>query len=314
MRSIGLVCRSATTFSPAGELDEAALRLFLHRLVDADIGVYLASGGSGEGHALTDDELGRLYRIGVEVCKGRVSVNANIPEHHTATVTRARAEQAVAAGVDVINIYGPASWHGFRPTEAEHIAYYDNILPFIKHPVALAPLPVLGYTPSPAFIASLCHKYHQVVAVHLSALGEGYFVQLKNRLTRRVEIYVPLSGAVEALLLGASGIVSASANVLPKTYRRYADLFGAGKLEELASVYADILSFDEYVLQWQHGTPRWMKTMMKVLKLPGGEGGCREPYKMLDGADLQQFTRGLIALGIPEIDELAVAAGLRDRP
>ena len=73
-RTASMICRTATTFTPDGELDEDALRQFLQRFVNAKLGIYLASGGSGEGHALSLDEIRRVYEIGVEVCRGKVAV------------------------------------------------------------------------------------------------------------------------------------------------------------------------------------------------------------------------------------------------
>jgi hypothetical protein len=49
---------------------------------------------------------------------------------------------------------------------------------------------------------------------------------------------------------------------------------------------------------------------MKVLKLPGWEGGLRKPYLMPDVQILQEFENQLLWLGIPEIDDTARAAGL----
>jgi hypothetical protein len=49
---------------------------------------------------------------------------------------------------------------------------------------------------------------------------------------------------------------------------------------------------------------------MKILRLPGGEGGLREPYLMLPPEEIQKFTDGLLRLRIPQIQEQARAAGL----
>src|ERR1700694_5768559 len=98
MANLGVLCRNLTTFSKTGDLDEEAFRKFLQRMVDSKIGVYIASGGSGEGHALSRDELLRVYKIGVEVCKGKVPVNANLPDQMTAPATIEHATLAIAAG------------------------------------------------------------------------------------------------------------------------------------------------------------------------------------------------------------------------
>src|SRR5690242_10640382 len=108
MLVLDLICRVATTFDAEGRLDEDAFRQYLQRFVDNKIGVYLASGGSGEGHALTLDELRHVYTIGVAVCRGKVPVYANPPEQHTAEATLEHSLIAVDAGVELVNVYGPS--------------------------------------------------------------------------------------------------------------------------------------------------------------------------------------------------------------
>jgi len=44
--------------------------------------LYLGSGGNGETHAMSPAEL--AGSIGVEECKGKVPMHANLPEDHTA--------------------------------------------------------------------------------------------------------------------------------------------------------------------------------------------------------------------------------------
>tara|TARA_B100000315_G_scaffold254843_1_gene296760 strand:- start:747 stop:1691 length:945 start_codon:yes stop_codon:yes gene_type:complete len=310
MSNLTLLCRNATTFTKSEGLDEEAFREFLQRFVDARLGVYLASGGSGEGHALSRDELRRVYKIGVEVCKGKVPVNANPPEQHTAQATIEHAKLAVEAGVEVVNVYGPASLHGYRPTDAEFTGYFDEVLGAIKHPVAIAPNPVIGYTPRPALIAGICDRFSQVVAVNLSGLDDTYFIDLKDLIKRDVGIYVPLPGSLHTLALGATGLLNPEANIIPKTFRRYLDLYESGDFDALGRVYADLQRFNRHVGKWHSGSPRWLKMTMKVLKLPGGEGGVRLPYLMPEDDEAESFTDGLLRLRLPEIDELAGAAGL----
>ena len=310
MSKLNLLVRTATTFSKTGEIDEEALRRYLQRFVDANIGVYLGSGGSGEGHALTWEELGRVYRIGVEVCKGKVPVHANPPEQHTAKATREHTLYAVKAGVEFVNVYGPTAWHGFRPTDAEFLAYFDEVLPAIKHTVAIAPNPIIGYTPRPALIAAVCNKYSQIVAVNFAGLTDDYFIQLKDLLDRELACYLPLTGSPNTLALGAAGLIGGAYNILPKTFRQYLDSYERRKFDELGVVYAHLKRFAHLVEPWNTSTPRWIKMCMKVLKLPGGEGGLREPYRMPSDEELRKFTDDLLRLRIPEIEEQAVRVGL----
>ena len=81
MANLGSFCRIATPFAKDGEIDEEALRAFLQRFIKSKIGIYLGSAGGGETHALTWDEIQRIYEIGLEECKGKIPVYANPPEH-----------------------------------------------------------------------------------------------------------------------------------------------------------------------------------------------------------------------------------------
>src|SRR6185369_13609131 len=109
----------ATTFAPGGSFDETAMRLYLRRQIAARLGVYLRSGGNGETHAMSPDELLRLYVVGVEECRGKVPVHANLPEEHTAEQTVAQARIAIAAGIEALHLYTVEGRHGYHPTEAE---------------------------------------------------------------------------------------------------------------------------------------------------------------------------------------------------
>ena len=67
MANLGLLCRGITTFKPNKDFDEDAFRLYLQRMVDSKVGLYVASAGSGQGWSLTDAERKRIYEIGVDL-------------------------------------------------------------------------------------------------------------------------------------------------------------------------------------------------------------------------------------------------------
>ena len=310
MGKISIVSRNSTTFTRDGELDEDAFRASLQRYVDAEIAVYLASGGSGEANALTIDELRRVYRIGVEVFQGRLPVYANIPEVKNAQEAIDLSRLAIDANVDVVNFYGPASLHGYVPTDAELTLYFDTVLSAVEHSTVLAPNPIQGYTPKPSIIAEMCDTHPHVMAVNLVGLaGDAYFLELRELIKRDdVAFAVPLPGSHNLFDLGASALVSNLANILPKSLRQYVDRYECGDDVGMGKTYADLLRFERYVRRWPGA--RWQKMAMRVLKLPGGEGGLRLPYLMPPDEEVERFARGLLALTVPELDDLAKAAGL----
>lgn len=310
MSAVSLYCFAATTFTKSGEIDEVAFRQFLQRFIDAKIGVYLGSGGGGEGHALTMSELRRVYEIGIDECKGKIPVHANPPEQHTARLAREHVMLAVEAGIEVVHLYHLPGWHGMRPTDAEITAYYDSVLSSVKHPMTISVNPSMGYTPKASLIADVCRRHPHVVAAKLSSVSDAYLVDLMGMIDRDISFYVQPAGSVNALALGADGIFSTEANLVPNTLRRYLDMYEKNDFAEMGIAYANLRRFDQYVRKWNPSIPRWIKMGMKVLKLPGGEGGPREPYRLPPPDEMVRFTKGLLALGVPEIDKQARAAGL----
>jgi 4-hydroxy-tetrahydrodipicolinate synthase len=304
--AIEVCCRTATTFTAAGELDEEAQRRFLERLVARTIGVYLGSGGAGEGHALSSEELGRLYRIGVAVGKGRVRVHANQPERHTVADTVAHAQLAIACGVDSVNLYGPAGWHGYEATDEEYISYFDQVLEVIHHPVALCPNPGLGYATSPHAIATICRTHHQVEVINLSGIaGDSYLIELRETLPDRVRVFVDYPGALSALsYAGADGIISAHPNLIPATFRRFADCYESGNTVGLGAAYREITRFGCFTGSWRGSSARWIKTGMQAFDLPGGAGGPRPPYLKPTSDEVRRFRDRTMELHLSEIADL----------
>ena len=301
----------ATVFAPDGSFDESAMRLYLRRQIEARLGVYLGSGGNGETHAMLPDELSQLYSVGVEECRGKVPVHANLPEEHTAEQTIAQARIAIAAGVEALHLYTVEGRHGYVPSEAELIGYFDDVLAAIRHPVVLAVNPTMGYIPRPRVIAEICRRHEQIIAVRLSAQRDIYLLNVQDALGRAIHCHWQLgSGALDPLSLGTS-LFAAEANIIPQTFRRFVDLAQAREITAAGEVLSQIRRFNQLVMEWGP-CARWIKMTMKVLKLPGWQGGLRRPYLMPPEDTVRSFAERLLGLGIPEIDAIARTVDLSD--
>lgn len=310
MMETGVYSRIATPFTKAGEFDEGAMREFLQQFIDAKIGVYLTSGGAGEGHSLTWEELSRIYKVGLSECKGKIPVYANPPEKYTVRETRAYTKLAIDCGMELVSIYPIPSRHGMKPTDLEMIAFFDEVLADINHPIIIGVNPVLGHQPSAAAVAAICKKHRQIIAINLSSQNDTYFVDLKDRISHEIKYYVHPDGSLNKLTLGAHGIFGTEANIIPKTFRQYYDLYQARKFDEIGEVYAHITRFSKHSNRWRPSVPRAIKMGMRFLKMPGGEGGLREPYRMPPEEEYKAYCDGLLKLRIPEIDARARAIGI----
>jgi len=300
-------CMAATPFTASGDVDEAALREHLRRMVAANVGVYLGSGGAGEGHALRPDELRRVYEIGVEECRGRVTVHANPPEPRTAVAMLALVRHAQAANVDVVQLYPMDAGHAMRPTTAEQEAYYRDLLDAIDHPVALSVHVFAGYMAPVALLRKLCEAYAQIVAINVIGAPVSFFVELRDAVDPRVTLNVRLVNAIEGYALGARGFLAAEPNIVPLLCRSIVDRISADDVSGAGDALARLVRLSTIVNRWAPSTARWVKMAMKVLDLPGGRGGLRKPYLMPPAEELNEMAAAIAALHIDELVDRADA-------
>jgi 4-hydroxy-tetrahydrodipicolinate synthase len=297
-----------TPFTAAGAIEFESLEPLLDRLVAAGVAVYVASGGSGEGHSMTPPELRQLYSAAVRICSGRAPVYANPPEQHTVAATVAHVRLALDAGVELVNVYGPAGWHGYQATAEEYVAFINEVLPQVRSPVALCPNPGLGYPVQPATIATICARHHEVVAVNLNGVSPDYLPRLRDTIRDDVLLYVD-EGALTAAAHGdVAGIISALPNLIPSTFRQFLEAARSGRSDEESQMQEHIERLRRFAGQFPGGSPRWIKLAMRAMNLPGGMGGPRPPYLPPSATETEQFRLQALALDIPEINQALVAA------
>lgn len=303
--ALRLFCMSVTPFTADGSVDEAALRVHVRRLADSGTGIYLGSGGAGEGHVLSVDELRTVYRIGVEEAKGRVPVYANPRESRSAAAMYEVARAAVDAGVDVVQLYQVDGGHGMIPTPREQEAYFRELLEQIDHPVAISIHLYAGYLAPVALLRDLCRDFPQVEAINVMGPPNAYFVALRDALPHSVRLYTGITNLVHLLALGAAGALLAENNVIPHTCNAILRAWEDRDLDGLGAAALTVQRFNTAVTPWAPSTARWAKTAMKVLGLPAGNGVLRRPYLLPPEDEQRRMADDIRALRIPELEQVA---------
>jgi 4-hydroxy-tetrahydrodipicolinate synthase len=294
----------ATPFQDDGSLDLDGFAELLDTMAKANIGVYLGSGGAGEGHALSLGELHELYRVGVATCKGRVPVAANPREPRTAQQMLELATIAAEEGVDLVQLYSLDAGHGMKPTTAELNCYYRFLLDRIESPIAISVHAYYPYPVPPTFLGELCADYSQIEAINV-IMPMAYFLETRDVLQdlgREVRLYTSMMSFAEGLYAGSYGVQSAEPNLIPYTMRRFADAVLSGDTATTAELFVFIYNFMRVCNRWAPSTARWLKMGLKVLDLPGRNGVLREPY-LLPGEDqLTSMREAFDALSVVEIE------------
>jgi 4-hydroxy-tetrahydrodipicolinate synthase len=288
---------SITPFTDDGAVDEGALRAHFGRLAESGVGVYVGGGGSGEGHALLEDEVDRLLAIAVEELVGRVPTRAMGVEPRTARQMIDFGRRVKDAGVDAMQIYSLDMGHLGIPRPQELEAYFGEVLEAVDMPSVISTHFSVGYMVPVDLLCRLCDEYPSVIGVNCS-IGQDftYLVRLLDELPARVELHVggPMH-ALSALAMGGTGYLSSEGNLIPQTVNRVVTQYAAGDYTGAAEAYAKVMRVFTLL-----SSRVAVKALLKAVGLPGGEP--RLPRMLLTSED---DTRAAVArlhtIGLPEL-------------
>jgi 4-hydroxy-tetrahydrodipicolinate synthase len=157
----GVITAMVTPFDANGELNEdAAVRLMHHLLDHGSDGLVLA-GSTGESVTLSDDEMLRLWRLGVAEC-GDASVIAGTGSNDTRHAVHLT-ELATEAGADAVLVVAP---YYNKPNRRGLMEHYRAVAAATDRPVILYNIPSRSVIDMPnEFLAELAAEIPNVKAV-----------------------------------------------------------------------------------------------------------------------------------------------------
>jgi 4-hydroxy-tetrahydrodipicolinate synthase len=290
-----------TPMDDKGNLDEEGIRAHCRRMIDAGVGVYIGSGGSGEGHSLDLDELSRLYEIGVDECKGKVPVYCNPPESRSAAEMQRKANTAIAAGADLVQFYQLDAGHGRQPVLAEQEGYFRDLLDATDHPVGISIHLAVGYLAPSSLVAKLCADYPQIKIVNIPfGPTMNYLVQLKDSISDDIKIYVGMHNILCGLMMGAWGAQVTEPNQVPNLSQSIIDHFVAGDLDKAAEAYAHVLRVADVIEMGRRVSADGPKAALKALGYDVGPP--RPPRVPVDDATIQRMAEAFEKLGTRRLE------------
>jgi 4-hydroxy-tetrahydrodipicolinate synthase len=240
-----LAASCMTPFRKDGAVHEEALRRQLNRFVDAGLAVWLVSSGTAEGNVLTDDEIDRIAEIAADEIGGRTPVYAMGREPRSAVEAMDFARRMLDRGLDAVQVGPVDPGHSYLPTESELRAFYEEVIGSIDGPCFLASHMSVGYEVPAPLLIDIAGAYDQVIGINVTHLRNYVYAPQVLALAKGVApVYLgsPV-GAIDGLMLGASGIVSSmDINVAPYLYEQFATAWARQDLGELSAAVASITS------------------------------------------------------------------------
>lgn len=200
-------------------------------------------GTTGEGSTLSEEEHVECIKKAVEFTKGRIPVVAGTGSNSTATA-KLITEEAEKAGADAALVVSPyynkASQNGL-------VKHFSEIADSCKFPVILYNVPGrTGVTIQPQTIATLVKTKENIVGVKEASGDFAAVAKTMNLLDGKVELYSGEDAMVVPLLsMGGTGVISVTANIIPKETHDMCELFFNGDVEGAARIQREVVPIVE---------------------------------------------------------------------
>lgn len=209
-----------TPFTAAGAVDDAALAAFVKWQIREGIHYVVPCGSTGEAATLSPAEQLRVVQITVETARGRVAVVAGAGSNDTRRAIESSRAMQAAGATHLLH----ASPMYSKPPQRGIVAHFRAIADSVQIPIIMYNVP--GRTASNMEAATTLElaEHPNIMAVKEAS---GDLSQITEIIRHRPEEFSVLSGddalTLAVLAEGGDGVVSVTANVIPRTIARLCD-------------------------------------------------------------------------------------------
>ena len=285
----GCTTALATPFRD-GEVDETALRESVEWQIAQGTPILSPVGTTGEAPTLSHHEHERVIALVIETAAGRAKVVPGTGSNSTAEAIRLTkfAARAGAAGALIVAPYYN------RPSQEGMYRHFATVAQAVDLPIVLYNIPGrTGRNMEPETVERLA-AIESIVAIKEAA---GSLDQVSDILAR-TDLTV-LSGddslTLPMMAVGAEGVVSVAANIVPRDVRAMIDDFVAGDVKSARERHARLFPLCRDLLGL---APNPVPLKAAMAFLGRGNGEIRLPLCPLDEASNAKLARALARYGL----------------
>ena len=265
MRFKGVYPAMVTPFTDEDEIDVEGMRANIAYLEKGGVAGLVPCGSTGESATLTSDEHKRLIELTVDAAN--VPVIAGTGSNNTAEaveLTRYAQDAGADAALVIVPYYN-------KPMKSGLIEHFGAVAQACEIPLILYNIPGrTGINMEPETISTVAHEYSNVAGVKEASAN---FTQISNiiEITRGLEFSV-LSGddglTLPMMALGATGVISVTADILPKQMGQLAQLCLEGNFAKARDVHYQLAPLFKALFIETNPIP--IKKACDLLGLAGG--------------------------------------------
>ncbi len=272
-----------TPFRRDYSIDFPALERLLKFLLDNNVDYLVVLGTTGESATLNSDEKKALLNFVIDFTEKKVPVVAGFGGNNTRDIISS-IKHYNFSGIDAILSVSP---YYNKPSQKGLFNHYKEISVASPVPVILYNVPGrTGVNINAETTLDLAHKYENIVAVKEAS---GNFEQMMQILRDKPDDFMLISGedtlSLPMISMGASGVISVTANAFPKEYTELIKLSLKGKFNEAMKIQTKMLEIMQTL--FIEGNPSGIKAALKIKGLienyfrPPLEPVSRQTYNKL---------------------------------
>lgn len=260
---IGTGVAVVTPFYRQGNVDFSAMERVLEHVIDKGVDYIVVLGSTGEASTLSLREQASVADFVVDTVNGRKPLVLGMSGNATQALIE-RIKDANLEGYDAILSAAP---YYNKPGQKGIFSHFKNIASVSPVPIILYNVP--GRTASniaPETCLQLASEFENIIGIKEAS---GNMNQCMELLRRKPKDFLVISGedalTVPLMSVGAAGVISVTANVLPGYVSRMVSCCRANKFQEAATIHHKLLPLTNTL--FEEGNPVGVKTALEVLGL-----------------------------------------------
>lgn len=288
----GVIAAIVTPFDGEGRLSAGGLRSVVEYVVGGGVHAIMTTGGTGEFPNLLREERKDVTRLVADQVKGRIPVIAGTAACSTME-TLQLIEDAADAGADGAIVVAP--YYFKLPAESLY-AYYMDLAERAALPVVVYNNPLYTGNNMSAGLMARMAEHERIIGVKQSNSDMGELVELVRMAGDNMAVTTGIdSQFYPALSVGAKGIFSTAASVMPRQMVEVYDLFMKGEREEALALHMKLQLLNRF-LEYDPGYVAPAKEALTMMGLPAGP--VRRPLPDLTEEERRGVREALVALGL----------------
>ena len=275
-----------------GRIDFDALEALIDWQIESGVDALIVLGTTGEPSTLRAEERGAIIECAAARAGGRVPLVVGTGSNCTETAAR-QSREAQRLGADALLVVTP---YYNKASEAGLIAHFNAVADSVDLPVILYNVPSrTGMNLPPDVVARLA-RHPNLCAVKEASGSLRQLTDLAAACEGGVAVYCGNDDQVApAMALGARGVISVAANVIPRVMR---DMAAAGLRGDMRACLAGQLRALPLIRQlFAEVSPIPVKAALSMLGRIQNE--LRLPLTPLDADKAQALREALTDFGLP---------------